>query len=66
MGYLSRRGLGGWIVRGSSVILGDQQVLGPRAAAIGSPAGGTTVDSGARNIIAQILEALRQHGLIES
>jgi hypothetical protein len=60
---------GAWeigIVRGSSVMIDGQKVLGPRASAIASPAGGTTVDSEARSSIDQILEALRQHGLIES
>jgi Protein of unknown function (DUF2793) len=30
-------------VRGSSVVIAGQQVVGPRAAAIGTPAGGSTV-----------------------
>jgi hypothetical protein len=53
------------VVRGSSVVLGGQQVVGSRGAAIVSPSGGTTVDSQARATIGQILAALRQHGLID-
>ncbi len=60
--------LGAWeigVMRGSSVAIGGQQVVGSRAAAIASPAGGATVDSQARGALDQILGALRQHGLID-
>lgn len=60
---------GGWeigAVRGSSLVVGGQQVVGSRAAAIAPPTGGTTIDLQARNSIDQILGALRQHGLIET
>ena len=60
---------GAWelgVLRGSSVVLAGQQVLGARASAIPSPTGGTTVDAEARSAIAQILGAIRQHGLIET
>jgi hypothetical protein len=53
-------------VRGSSVVLGGQQVVGSRAGPIDPATGGTTVDSEARAVIDQILTAMRQHGLIES
>lgn len=59
---------GAWEIgqlRGSSLILGGQQLVGSRASAIAAPAGGTTVDSQARTTIGQMLAALRQHGLIE-
>lgn len=52
-------------VRGSSLVLGGQQVVGNRAVAIDSPSGGSSVDAQARTAIGQILSALRQHGLIE-
>ena len=52
-------------VRGSSVVLDGQQVVGSRQAPIPSPSGGTVVDSQARTAISQILGALRAHGLIE-
>lgn len=60
---------GAWeigLLRGSSVIIGGQQVVGSRAASIGSATGGTTIDTEARTAIDQILAAMRQHGLIES
>jgi hypothetical protein len=53
-------------VRGSSLVLGGQQVVGGRLAAIPSATGGATIDAQARSTIDQILSALRQHGLIES
>lgn len=51
-------------VRGDGLFVGGEQVVGARAAAIAAPAGGSTVDSQARTAVAQILSALRQHGLI--
>ena len=60
---------GAWEIgnlRGSRVLIEGQQVVGPRAAAIGSASGGSVVDGQARNAIDQILVALRQHGLIAS
>ena len=60
---------GAWelgILRGSSLMLGGQQVVGSRGAAIASPSGGSTVDSQARAALGLVLDALRQHGLIEN
>jgi hypothetical protein len=54
------------ILRGYSVNIGGQQVVGGRVPAIASATGGATVDSQARGVIDQILGALRQHGLIET
>lgn len=54
------------LIRGSSVIVGGQQVVGSRAAAIVSASGGTNIDTEARAAIDEILAAMRQHGLIES
>ena len=54
------------IVRGSSVIIDGNQVIGSRASAIAAPSGGATVDTQARTAIDQILSALRGHGLIDS
>ena len=59
---------GAWelgVVRGSTLVLAGQQVVGARGAAIPDPAGGATVDAEARSAIAQILNAIRQHGLVE-
>jgi len=58
---------GNWEIgemRGSSVIIDGQQVVGGQAAAIASPVGGASVDTQARAVIDQILIAMRQHGLI--
>ena len=60
---------GGWEIgklRGSALFIDGQQVVGPRAAAIESPTGGSTVDVEARATIEVILTTLRQHGLIET
>jgi hypothetical protein len=60
---------GAWEIgtlRGTSVVIAGQQVVGSRLSAIASPAAGATVDSGARSTIDQILNALRVHGLIQS
>ncbi|HET9813351.1 MAG TPA: DUF2793 domain-containing protein [Sphingomicrobium sp.] len=60
---------GAWEVgalRGSALLLGGQQVVGTRGAAIAAPAGGATVDAEARTAIGLILAAMRSHGLIES
>jgi hypothetical protein len=58
---------GGWetgILRGTSVVIDGQQVVGARGAAIESPSGGGVVDAEARIAIGSILDTLRQHGLI--
>ena len=52
-------------IRGASLVIGGQPVVGNRQAAIAGPTGGTIVDVEARAGIGQILTALRQHGLIE-
>jgi hypothetical protein len=60
---------GAWelgMVRGDALVIGGNQVVGPRAAPIDSPADGAVIDVEARAAIAAILDALRQHGLIES
>jgi len=51
-------------VRAASLVVDGQQVVGARAAAIDSPAGGTVADLEARSAIDAILSAMRQHGLI--
>ena len=60
---------GGWelgALRGSAVIIGSEQVVGARRPAIGAPTGGSVVDTEGRAVIAEILDAMRQHGLVES
>lgn len=44
--------------------IGGVQVVGPRAAPIQDPSGGTTVDGEARAAIMQIAATMRSHGLI--
>lgn len=58
---------GAWIcgvVAATRVTVDGQPVLGPRRPAIPTPDGGTTIDLSARTAIGQILESLREHGLI--
>ena len=65
---LAYRG-GAWTsgaVRASDVVIGGLQVVGARGAAIADASGGSTIDSQARATVAQILAALRTHGLIAS
>ncbi len=50
---------------GSQVTVGGLKVVGARGVAIAAPTGGTTADTQARATIGLILDALRQHGLIE-
>lgn len=52
------------ILRGSGLFVDGQQVVGARGAAVPSPSDGTVVDSEARATIDDILNTLRQHGLI--
>jgi hypothetical protein len=46
-------------------LVGGQQVVGPRLAALPSPSGGTTIDSEARAAIGAIIVALKSHGLTD-
>jgi Protein of unknown function (DUF2793) len=58
---------GAWetgLLRGDALVIGGEQVIGSRAAAIADPTGGATVDNEARTAIGAILGALREHGLI--
>ena len=42
------------------------QVVGPRAAAIAEPSGGTMVDAEARASILAVLDVMRAHGLVDT
>jgi hypothetical protein len=53
-------------LRGAALLIDGQQVVGPRAASIASPSGGTVVDVEGRAAVDAILDTLRQHGLIGS
>ena len=60
---------GGWEIgqiKGVSLTVGGNQVVGPQLAAVADAAGGTVIDTEARAAIAAILDRLRQHGLIAS
>ena len=51
-------------LRGSSVVIDGQQVVGEQQPAIAAPSGGSVIDLEGRSAISAILDALRQHGLI--
>ena len=48
------------------LIVGGQQVVGNRRAAIAEPSGGTVVDAEARATILAVLNAMRDHGLVDA
>jgi hypothetical protein len=48
----------------AGLMIGVNQVVGPRQAAIAGPSGGTTIDTQARTAITSIIAALHAHGLI--
>lgn len=52
--------------RVAALLLGGEQVVGPRRPAVTDPAGGTVIDAEARATLAAVLDALRGHGLIAS
>ena len=51
-------------LRANELVIGGARVVGSAAPAIADPGGGSTVDANARACVAQILSALRGHGLI--
>ena len=51
-------------IRAEELVIGGNRVVGPAAAAIAEPSGGTIVDVEGRACVAQILAALRGHGLV--
>lgn len=53
-------------LRGNSLLIGGEQVVGARSAAISAPTAGGTVDAEARTAVGEILATMRAHGLIES
>jgi HK97 family phage major capsid protein len=53
-----------YATRADRLLVGGQQVVGARGAAIPAPTGGSTIDAEARSAIGNILAALRNHGLI--
>ncbi|MEH3108090.1 MAG: DUF2793 domain-containing protein [Sphingomonas fennica] len=68
-GETARFTSGAWAIAqlpARALLIGGQNVVGPRQPAIDAPAGGATVDSQARATLASILVALKTHGLIAS
>lgn len=58
---------GSWrygLLRGANVTVDGNQVVASRQAAIADPVGGGTIDAQGRTAIAQMLAAMRTHGLI--
>lgn len=51
-------------VRGSRVLIDGTQVIAGQAAAIADANGGTVIDLDARRALAEVLAAMRSHGLI--
>ena len=49
----------------AKLVVGGQQVVGERQAAVPSPSGGTIIDAEARAAVASLIVALRSHGLID-
>lgn len=59
---------GTWLngrLEASALRIEGKQVVGPRQPSIDAPVGGTSIDIAGRQTIEEILQALRQHGLIE-
>jgi hypothetical protein len=57
----------GWnvgILRAAGVEIGGVQVVGERQPAIAEPTGGTVIDAEARSVLASVVAALHNHGLI--
>lgn len=49
----------------SALLIGGEQVVGPRLPEVPSPSGGTTIDAEARSAIAALIATLKSHGLTE-
>lgn len=67
-GLTLERRAGGWTggeVTATRLVIGGNQVVGARAAAIAAPSGGSVIDAEARTALATLIVALRTHGLIE-
>lgn len=49
----------------AALLIGGQQVVGPRLAEVPSPSGGTTIDVEARAAISAVIATLKSHGLTD-
>ncbi|MBS0478511.1 MAG: DUF2793 domain-containing protein [Proteobacteria bacterium] len=66
-GLTARFAGGGWVLGEEAcahLVIGGDRVVGPRQAAVATPAGGAVIDAESRAALAAILAALRAHGLI--
>jgi len=50
----------------TALVIGGEQVVGPRLPDVPSPSGGTTIDAEARAAVDALIATLKSHGLIES
>jgi Protein of unknown function (DUF2793) len=50
----------------AALVIGGQQVVGPRLPDVPSPSGGTTIDVEARAAVDALIATLKSHGLIDS
>lgn len=49
----------------SAIMIGGDQIVGPRLPTISSPSGGTIIDAEARAAVDSVIVSLRTHGLID-
>lgn len=49
----------------TGIVIGGEQVVGPRCPDVPSPSGGTIIDAEARAAIDAVIETLKSHGLID-
>jgi hypothetical protein len=61
----SGAGWSGGELPATALIIGGQQVVGPRLPDVPSPSGGTTIDAEARAAVDALIATLKSHGLIE-
>lgn len=50
----------------AAIVIGGDQIVGPRLPNVPNPSGGTTIDAEARAAVDAVIATLRSHGLINS
>jgi hypothetical protein len=50
----------------AAIVIGGDQIVGPRLPDVPNPSGGTTIDAEARAAVDAVIATLRSHGLINS
>jgi hypothetical protein len=63
--HFSGNGWSSGAIPATSIVIGGEQVVGPRQPEVPSASGGTTIDAEARAAIDLLIVALRSHGLID-